>query len=237
MTTIAFHNLTVSLGGVTPVRDLTAELAGSIIGIVGPNGAGKTTLLNAVSGFVKPVSGDVQLDGTSIVRLRPDRRARLGVGRTFQHTQIPNSITALENVCAGLDHRRQRDSLEAEEALEWCHFDGSPHTVTGELTGLQRRQAELARAIASRPRVVLLDEPTAGMAQDEVTQMRPVLAGIPERIGALVVLVAHDLTLVRSICDHVLALDFGEMLASGDPDSVLGDTRVRAAYLGIDSHE
>ena len=237
MTTIAFRNLTVSLGGVTPVRDLTAELAGSVIGVIGPNGAGKTTLLNAVSGFVKPVSGDVQLDGTSIARLRPDRRARLGVGRTFQHTQIPNSITALENVCAGLDHRRERDVLKATEALDWCRFEGSPDTVTAELTGLQLRQVELARAIASRPRVVLLDEPTAGMSQQEVTQLRPVLAELPECIGALVVLVAHDLTLVRSICDQLLALDFGEMLAFGDPDAVLADSRVRAAYLGTHSHE
>ena len=237
MTTVAFHDLTVSLGGVTPVRDLTAELAGSIVGIIGPNGAGKTTLLNAVSGFVKPVSGDVRLDGASIVRLRPDRRARLGVGRTFQHAQIPGSITALENVRAGLDHRRQHDFLEATEALEWCRFDGSPHTISGELTGLQRRQVELARAVASRPRVLLLDEPTAGMAQNEVMQMRPVLAEIPERIGALVVLVAHDLTLVRSICDQVLALDFGELLASGAPDTVLGGRQVRAAYLGMDCRE
>ena len=237
MTTITFDNLTVSLGGVTPVRALTAELPGRISGIIGPNGAGKTTLLNAVSGFVRPVSGDVRLDGTSIVRLRPDRRARLGVGRTFQHAQIPDSITALENVRAGLDYHRRDDSLKAAEALDVCRFDGSPDTATAELTGLQRRQVELARAIASRPRAVLLDEPTAGLADDEVTHMRPVLAELPRRIGALVVLVAHDLALVRSICDHALALDFGELLAAGDPDTVLRDDRVRAAYLGIGSHE
>ena len=237
MTKIAFDNLTVSLGGVTPVRALTAELAGRINGIIGPNGAGKTTLLNTVSGFVKPVSGDVRLDGTSILRIRPDRRARLGVGRTFQHPQLPESITALENVRAGLDHHQGRDCLEAAEALELCRFDASPHTATGELTALQRRQVELARAIAGRPRALLLDEPTAGMAEDEVAQMQPVLAALSERIGALVVLVAHDLTLVRSICDRVLALDFGELLASGDPDTVLADARVRAAYLGTGSHE
>ena len=236
MTAIICDDLTVYLGGVTPLRALTAELTGRINGIIGPNGAGKTTLLNAVSGFVNPVSGDIRLDGTSITRLRPDRRARLGVGRTFQHAQIPDSITALENVRAGLDHHRRRDCLEADEALELCRFDGSPHTATGELTGLERRQVELARAIASRPRALLLDEPTAGLAKDEVTLMRPVIAGLPERIGTLVVLVAHDLTLVRSICDHALALDFGELLAAGDPDAVLRDGRVRAAYLGIDSH-
>ncbi len=236
MTAIICDDLTVYLGGVTPLRALTAELTGRINGIIGPNGAGKTTLLNAVSGFVNPVSGDIRLDGTSITRLRPDRRARLGVGRTFQHAQIPDSITALENVRAGLDHHRRRDCLEADEALELCRFDGSPHTATGELTGLERRQVELARAIASRPRALLLDEPTAGLPKDEVTLMRPVIAGLPERIGTLVVLVAHDLTLVRSICDHALALDFGELLAAGDPDAVLRDGRVRAAYLGIDSH-
>ena len=235
--TIAIDNLTVSLGGVTPVRALTAGLPGRINGLIGPNGAGKTTLLNAVSGFVRPVSGDVRLDGTSIVHLRPDRRARLGIGRTFQHAQIPDSITVLENVRAGLDHHRRRRTLEAAEALDVCRFDGSPHTATGELTGLQRRQVELARAIASRPRAVLLDEPTAGLAEYEVTRMRPVLADLPERIGALVVVVAHDLTLVRSICDYALALDFGELLASGGPDTVLRDDRVKAAFLGIDSHE
>ena len=101
MTTIAFDNLTVSLGGVTPVRALTAELPGTISGIIGPNGAGKTTLLNAVSGFVSPVSGDIRLDGTSIVHVPADHRARLGLGRTFQHAQIPDSITALENVRVG----------------------------------------------------------------------------------------------------------------------------------------
>ncbi len=237
MTTITFDRLTVSLGGVTPVRALTAELSGRISGVIGPNGAGKTTLLNAVSGFVRPVSGDVRLDGTSIVRLPPDRRARLGVGRTFQHAQIPDSITALENVRAGLDHHRRHDCLEAAEALDICRFDGSPGTATADLTGLQRRQVELARAIVSRPRAVLLDEPTAGLAEDEVTHMRPVLAELPERVGALVVLVAHDLTLVRSICNHALALDFGELLAAGDPDTVLRDDLVRAAYLGISGRE
>ena len=236
MTAIICDDLTVALGGVMPLRALTAELTGRINGIIGPNGAGKTTLLNAVSGFVNPVSGDIRLDGTSLTRLRPDRRARLGVGRTFQHAQIPDSLTALENVRAGLDHHRRRDCLEADEALELCRFDRPPHTATGELTGLERRQVELARAIANRPRVVLLDEPTAGLAKDEVTHMRPVIAGLPERIGALVVLVAHDLTLVRSICDYALALDFGELLAAGDPDTVLRDGGVRAAYLGIDSH-
>ena len=121
--------------------------------------------------------------------------------------------------------------------MELCRFNGSPDTATAELTGLQRRQVELARAIASRPRAVLLDEPTAGLAEEEVRHMQPVFAELPERVGALVVLVAHDLALVRSICDHVLALDFGELLAAGDPDTVLRDDRVRAAYLGIGGHE
>lgn len=235
--TVSFDSLTVSLGGVTPVRNLTAELPGRINGIIGPNGAGKTTLLNTVSGFVRPVSGDVRLDGSSIVRLGADHRARMGLGRTFQHVQIPDSITALENVRAGLDHRRGHDSLAAEEALEVCLFDGSPNVATGELNGLQRRQVELARAIACRPRAVLLDEPTAGLAEHEVTRMQPVLVELPERFGALVVVVSHDLTLVRSICDHALALDFGQLLASGEPESVLRHDRVRAAYLGIDAHE
>ena len=237
MTTIAFDKLTVSLGGVTPVRTLTAELGGRINGVIGPNGAGKTTLLNVVSGFVRPVAGDVRLDGTSMIRLRSDRRARLGVGRTFQHVQLPDSITALENVRAGLDHHGQRDCLLAGEALEICRFDGSPDTATGELTGLQRRQVELARAIASRPRALLLDEPTAGLAEGEVTLLRSVIAELPGRIGTAVVMVAHDLRLVRSICDHALALDFGELLATGDPETVLQDDRVRAAYLGIDCDE
>lgn len=236
MTAIVFDDLTVPIGGAVPVRSLTAELAGRIAGIIGPNGAGKTTLLNAVSGFAKPASGDIRLDGVSIVRLRPERRARLGVGRTFQHAQMPDSITALENVQAGLDHHRRSDTLGAEEALAFCRFDRSPHRVTGELTGLQRRQVELARAIASRPRVLLLDEPTAGLAENEVQQLRPVICEVPDRIGALVVLVAHDLTLVHSVCDRVLALDFGELLAVGDPATVLRDDRVRAAYLGIDRH-
>ena len=234
MTVIAFDDLTVPIGGATPVRSLTAELAGRIAGIIGPNGAGKTTLLNAVSGFAKPASGDIRLDGVSIARLRPERRARLGVGRTFQHAQLPDSITALENVQAGLDYHGRNDAIRAEEALEFCRFDSSPDLLTGELTGLQRRQVELARVIVSRPRAMLLDEPTAGLAEEEVARLRPVICEAPERVGALVVLVAHDLTLVRSVCDHVLALDFGELLAVGDPDTVLRDDRVRAAYLGID---
>lgn len=237
MTTITFDELTVSLGGVTPVRALTAELAGRINGVIGPNGAGKTTLLNAVSGFVRPVAGDVQLDGMSMIRLRSDRRAQLGVGRTFQHVQLPDSITALENVRAGLDHHRRRDCLLAEEALEICRFDGSPDTATRELTGLQRRQVELARAITSRPRALLLDEPTAGLAEGEILLLQSVVAELPGRIGTTVVMVAHDLRLVRSICDHALALDFGELLATGDPETVLQDDRVRAAYLGIDRDE
>ena len=150
---------------------------------------------------------------------------------------MPDSITALENVRAGLDHHRQRARLLAGEALEICRFDGSPDTATGELTGLQRRQIELARAITSRPRALLLDEPTAGLAEGEVTLLRSVVAELPRRIGTTVVVVAHDLNLVRSICDYAIALNFGELLATGRPEVVLQDDRVRAAYLGIDDDE
>lgn len=233
MTFINCDDLTVSLGGVMPLRGLTAELTGRINGIIGPNGAGKTTLLNAIGGFVNPLSGDIRLDGTSISRLRPDQRARLGVSRTFQQVQMPKSITALENVRAGRDHQRRRNCLKAEEALELCRFKRSPQIVTGELTGLERRQVELARAIVNRPQALLLDEPTAGLSEDDIACMQPVIAQLPSHIDVLVVLVAHDLILVRSICDRALALDFGELLAAGDPDTVLSDDRVRAAYLGI----
>ena len=239
------EDLAVSFGGVRAVQDLSfgAE-AGRITSIIGPNGAGKTTALNLLSGFYKPDAGRVTLDEVELVGLPSHRLARLGVGRTFQTTQLFGHSTPLENVMLAARAGRLgnpfgalgsggRDRGLAALSSALLAFVGA-QAAAGPSAGLshgEKRLVEIARALALRPRVLLLDEPAAGLSRADKGRLADALQAIA-KLGVAVILVEHDMALVMGISDAVLVLDAGRPIAAGTPDRVRGDPKVREAYLG-----
>jgi branched-chain amino acid transport system ATP-binding protein len=231
---IAVESLTVRFGGVTPIDDVTLSFPGGTCGLVGPNGAGKTTFFNTLSGFVAPAAGSIQAYGENLLGMSAHRRARWGLRRTFQQEQVIEDLTVAENVLLGAEHMRGRDPSPGDlvEALDFAGVTASPNARARTLDAGQRRLLEIARAIVGEPRVVLLDEPAAGLGDDETEHLAAVIAAIPERSGSLVILVDHDMGLVSTCCTTTAVLDFGKLIASGPTAEVLRDDQVRRAYLG-----
>jgi ABC-type branched-subunit amino acid transport system ATPase component len=231
---IEIERLTVRFGGVTSLRELDVAFADRVTGIVGPNGAGKTTLLNVLSGFVRPDAGDIRIDRASIARIVPHRRAAFGVRRTFQTEQVVENRSVIDNVAAAADHvplaRGHADAVR--RALEIVGLERAVERRAGELGMFERRMLEIARAIVGQPKVVMLDEPGAGLAEAESSRLRAVVASLPERTGTQVLLVDHDVDFIAAVCSSTLVLDFGSRIAFGPTADVLADPRVRAAYLG-----
>jgi len=208
--------------------DLTLR-AGEIIGLIGPNGAGKSTMIDALSGFLPGHTGTITLDGRDLARVSPARRARLGLRRTFQQDRVPPSLT-VEAYVRFVARRR----VPRPELIDLLSFLGcpAPGTRLAAVDVGTRRLVEVAAQLASRPRVLLLDEPAAGLSHEEHLALGERLARIPIRYGASVILIEHDLDLVRGVCRRILVLDFGKVLADGDRDAVLSDKAVLAAYMG-----
>ncbi len=205
-------------------------------GLIGPNGAGKTTLFNVITGLQPPTQGRVRLGGEDITRLSPHHRARLGIARTFQRLELFGTLTARENVQMAAETRRRRPtgvSSRAESDIILAHV-GLSH-VADEPTDLLptglARLVELGRALATGPSVLLVDEPSSGLNQEETVELGRVLVDLAHR-GIAVLLVEHDMSLVMNICDHVSVLDYGAVIAHGDPAAVQADPAVQAAYLG-----
>jgi ABC-type branched-subunit amino acid transport system ATPase component len=230
---IAIDRVTVTFGGVTSLNGLTVSLAEGVTGIVGPNGAGKTTLLNVFSGFVAPDSGDVLVDAASILRIAPHRRAARGIRRTFQTEQIAENLSIYQNVAAAADHVPLRITQRAaiDAALGFVGLDNDRDRRAGELSLFERRLLEMARASVGDPKVIMLDEPGAGLAESESARLRSIVERLPE-LGAQVLLVDHDVDFIAATCAATLVLDFGVRIAYGPTQTVLNDPRVRAAYLG-----
>jgi branched-chain amino acid transport system permease protein len=220
---VRFENV-AALDGV----DLTLR-AGEIIGLIGPNGAGKSTMIDALSGFLPRHTGTITLDGRDLARVSPARRARLGLRRTFQQDRVPPSLT-VEAYVRFVARRR----VPRPELIDLLSFLGcpAPETRLAAVDVGTRRLVEVAAQLASRPRVLLLDEPAAGLSHEEHLALGERLARIPSRYGASVILIEHDLDLVRGVCRRILVLDFGKVLADGDRDAVLSDKAVLAAYMG-----
>ena len=239
-----------SFGGLAAVQDLDLQVsAGEIRAVIGPNGAGKSTLLNLLSGIHRPTQGDVQLDGASIVGFKPHQIARRGVGRTFQAIRLFRGLTVrqtvmtaqvcrssanLADVILGTSSARREQMQMRENALRFLDFVGLADKAELPADSLpygQQKLLELARALATEPRVLLLDEPAAGMNRGETTELMQRISAIRDR-GITVLLVEHNMRLVMDISDRITVMDFGQKIAEGAPDAIRNDSRVIEAYLG-----
>jgi ABC-type branched-subunit amino acid transport system ATPase component len=230
---IEVKELTVRYGGVTSLDGMNLLFERGVCGLIGPNGAGKTTFFNVLSGFVRPASGSVTAFGDDLLRMTHFRRARWGIRRTFQTEQAISSLTVFDNVA--MIHSKLRGSARRDDILAAIEFVGggvTPWAKVGSLTAGQRRLVEVARTVAGKPRLVLLDEPAAGLPDGETEHLRGIIKNIPEQTGALTILVDHDMSLVSAVCETTAVLDFGKLIASGPTAQVLRDEHVMRAYLG-----
>jgi branched-chain amino acid transport system ATP-binding protein len=246
--------LTKRFGGITAVDDCDLVLReGEILGLIGPNGAGKTTIFDLVSGFLTADGGRVVLDGRDVTDLSPDRRAWLGLGRSFQDARLVPALTVAENIALGLErHLDVRDHVASamglpgvvrlEEDVAWTVADLVELMNLGayrdkfvrELSTGTRRIVDLAMAIAHDPRVLLLDEPSSGIAQRETEALGPLLQRIRQEAGCALLVIEHDMPLITSVSNRIVALELGHPIAEGTPEEVVRDPQVVASYLGGD---
>jgi ABC-type branched-subunit amino acid transport system ATPase component/ABC-type branched-subunit amino acid transport system permease subunit len=250
-TTLAAEGLTVAFGGVQALSEVSFELrSGEVLGVIGPNGAGKSTLIDAVTGFVTPKSGSIVLDGRQIGGLGPAARARSGLARAFQSLELFEDMTVYENLLVADDPGglrpwftdalrpgRARLGSAASQAVRDLGLEDALGSYPGELSYGRRRLVAIARAIATDPSVLLLDEPAAGLDERERANLADLIVRLAHDRGLAVLLVEHDVNLVCSVSDRMIALDFGRTVASGAPDAVRDDPIVRTAYLGLEADD
>jgi branched-chain amino acid transport system ATP-binding protein len=233
---IEIDDLTVLFGGVRGLSALTASLPEPVTGLVGPNGAGKTTLINVLSGFIRPAKGSVSVDGKDLKGIPVHKRAAFGIRRTFQNEQVVENLSAADNVAAVLDNvptdGQPRRALIAR-ALDFVGLGAKASVLGRNLNAYERRMVEIARSTVGSPRLIMMDEPGAGLAQDESEHLRQVIRNVHRHCGAQVLLVDHDVDLISATCAATLVLDFGTSIAYGPTPDVLADPKVRTAYLGV----
>ena len=233
MTALEVREVTVSFGGRHALEDVSFSVeAGTVTGLIGPNGAGKTPLFNVVCGLLPPARGRVLLGGTDVTRLAPFKRARRGLARTFQRLEPFGLLTVRENVrlAADVAHRSDPDEV-ADVLLDRLGVSDLADVRADRLPTGQARRVELARALATKPNVLLLDEPASGQDEEETAAFAVVLREVAAT-GVAVLLVEHDVPLVMSVCSTIHVLDLGRLLASGSPAEVQRDAAVLTAYLG-----
>jgi branched-chain amino acid transport system ATP-binding protein len=250
---IEVNGVTVRFGGVVSLDQLTVTFPAGTCGLIGPNGAGKTTFFNVMSGFVTPSAGRVDIagsgagdgkilvDGTDLLAMPAHMRARWGLRRTFQTEQAIENLSVFENVATVYEHSgsgtRAGRTTAVMEALEFVGLTEFAHQSVRALRAKERRFIEVARAVVGTPKLVMLDEPAAGLPDEETGELQEIIKAIPARTGATVILVDHDMALVQACCEWSAVLDFGKLLASGPTVEVLHDPKVLGAYLGIDESE
>ena len=236
---ISIKDLTVRFGGVTPLDHMTVDFGEGTNGLIGPNGAGKTTFFNVLSGFVRPAEGSVTVFDEDLFSMPHYRRARWGLRRTFQTEQAIEELTIYENVLMVHEHSSKEVRASRDEdvlgAIKFVGLTASPYAKVASLGAAERRLVEIARAVVGTPRIVLLDEPAAGLPDEETERMGKIIQKIPGEIGALVILVDHDMSLVSACCSKTAVLDFGKLIADGATADVLRDDKVKHAYLGAEA--
>ena len=252
MNSLNFNNVTLKFGGITALNDVSFEVKPqTLYAIIGPNGAGKTSIFNCISGIYRPTQGSVTYGDNDINDLRPDEVANLGIARTFQNIELFENMTALDNILIGahrhIDYesvagllftKKARDEEDrareiAEDIIDFLEIEEYRFSFILSLPyGIQKR-IELARALAMKPKVLLLDEPAAGMNNEETEDIARFILDIHEELGVTVVLVDHDMNMVMDIATDLIAMDFGKKLFDGKPEDAAKDKAVIEAYLGV----
>ena len=252
---LSMDRVGIRFGGLRALSGFSLELAdGELVGLIGPNGAGKTTVFNLITGVYRPDEGQIRFQGRSLIGLRPSQIAALGIARTFQNIRLFKGLSVLDNVRiayyarqrAGLAEavlgfaRARREEDEATEvALERLRQFGLSRWASepaGSLPYGDQRRLEMARALASHPRLLLLDEPAAGMNPLEADRLRELIGEVHRRFGVAIILIEHQMRVVMKLCPRIVVLDFGETIAQGPPDEVRRHPRVLEAYLGKEVH-
>jgi branched-chain amino acid transport system ATP-binding protein len=248
-------HLTMRFGGLTALDEVSFQITeGEILGLIGPNGAGKTTCFNAITGVYSPTSGDIRFEGNSLVGMKKFQITRRGIARTFQSIRLFRTMTALENVLVGNDAharsgvlnslfrtplQRREEAAANDEAMELLRFMGltsKADALAGGLSYGDQRRLEIARAMATKPRLLCLDEPAAGFNPAEKQKLMDLIRRVRDR-GFTVLLIEHDMRLVMGVTDRIVVLEFGEKIAEGTPAEIRDNPAVIAAYLGVDEDD
>ncbi|ARJ67143.1 ABC transporter ATP-binding protein [Magnetospirillum sp. ME-1] len=251
------RDVSLAFGGVRALTEVSFQVnKGELFSIIGPNGAGKTSMLNCVSGRYKPTAGRVYMDGRDVTGLSPNVRATLGLGRTFQNLALFGHMSVLDNIMVGRHHLLGNNALsgalywgtgarteelahrrKVEDIIDFLEIAHIRKAVAGTLPYGLRKRVELARAMAVEPKVILLDEPMAGMNLEEKEDMARYIVDLNEEWGMTVIMIEHDMGVVMDISHRVMVLEFGRKIAEGLPDEIMSNERVKVAYLGIDEDE
>ncbi|AVQ39534.1 ABC transporter ATP-binding protein [Clostridium botulinum] len=239
MNILEVKDLNINFGGITAIDNLNFSVnEGEILGVIGPNGAGKTTLYNTITGIYKPSKGDIFLNNKKITGMKPYKISRLGIARTFQNIRLFNSLTVLENILVGrVSELKKLVKLNPymEETCDILKVVGLEKVINNMASDLpygQQRKVEIARALAISPKVLLLDEPAAGMNNYEKRDLKNLINILREDFNITVLIIEHDMGVIMDLCDRILVLDYGKKIAEGSPEEISNDDNVIKAYMG-----